>query len=82
MGVVLSVRVVSWYNNSSVVSALVRVLLVQQECGIYSILVRARVLCAGHALLVSSYGSTFRELRTLCHRSSRACSFCFVALKA
>ena len=55
-----------WYNNS-----------------IVSILVPARVLCAGHALLiVTSYGSAVTELKTLCHRSSRACSSYFVALKA
>ena len=45
-------------------------------------LVLARVLCAGHALLVSSYGSAVRQLTTLCPRSSRACSSCSVALKA
>ena len=45
-------------------------------------LVRARVLCAGHALVVSSYGSAARGMRTLCHRSSRACSSCSVARKA
>ena len=42
---------------------------------------RARMLCAGHALLVSSYGSSVRELTMLCHRSSRACPTCSVALK-
>ena len=46
------------------------------------ILVRARVLCEGHAPRVSSYGSAVKELTTLCRRSSRACSSCSVALEA
>ena len=40
------------------------------------------MLCPGHALLVSSYGSAVREMTTLCHPSSRACSSSSVALKA
>ena len=74
-----------WYQiyccNSSMVSTLVRVVLVLQEYMV-SILNRSRALCAGHALLGSSYGSAVRELKTLCYRPSRVCSSCSVALKA
>ena len=56
---------VSWYNNSNMVSILVRVVLVQS---MVSILVRAGVLCVGYALLVPSHGSAVRELTTLIAR--------------
>ena len=43
---------------------------------VVKLIFHAPVLYAGHASLVSSYGSSVRELTTLCHRSSRACSSC------
>ena len=81
MGVIFLASVVSWYN-SSMVSTFVRVWCWYNKKSMVSILVRARVLYTGHALLESSYGSAVTELTTLCHRPSRAFSSLSVALKA